>query len=43
MLGQDLLAVLHGTGAHKVTARTRAELDITDPAPSPRPSPATTW
>ena len=31
MLGQDLLAVLHGTGAHKVTARTRAELDITDP------------
>ncbi|MFX0592626.1 dTDP-4-dehydrorhamnose reductase [Melissospora conviva] len=32
MLGQDLLAVLHGSGAHKVTARTRAELDITDPA-----------
>ena len=31
MLGQDLLAVLHGTGAHKATARTRAELDITDP------------
>lgn len=32
MLGQDLLAVLRGRDDHQVTATTRGDLDVTDPA-----------